>query len=627
MQEKVTQQAPGSGRRRVVLAVALAAVALLAAVYLGLCIYVGARGTVLPNVYALGVDLGGMTQDQAARAVEQAASDVYAGMTITLACGQSSQELDASQVQVDAEAAAQAAFAVGREEMFLKRGAVILAHLVGRGSQVDAEVQLTQEGERDLDRALSYLSTQEGDALVETVWAVEEGELVLTRGVTGQAVDRVQAEERVLQALQEGQSSRVEVSLTEQEPEAVDFQQLYDSVHVEAQDAYIDPETCTVVPHVVGLSFDVAQAEQEFSAVPEGGELRIPLDQTMPQVTQEELEAKLFSDVLGECSTNIGGSSNRLSNVILAAQFINGTILMPGDVFSYNDTVGPRTSARGFLPAPAYVGGQTVDEVGGGICQDSSTLYLAALRANLKIVERVNHMYAVGYVPDGMDATVAWGAIDFRFENDTDYPIKIVATVTGRTMQVVLYGTKTDDITVRVTNRTLSTDPAQVIYTPDETVPQGTTVVSVTPYTGKRVEAYRNLYDGDGNLISSTLESVNTYRRRDKVILYNPADAESLGLTEPDPEEPEDPGQGTILPVEPPEGGEGEQTTPETPPTDPQDPDTGTDQPGTETGQTTDPGEESGQGSGDGTSSAGSTEEGGTSGQSGGSAQTDPPAA
>ena len=575
MEGKRTQRPSPAGRRRVVLAAVLGCVALLLAVYLGLCAYVGARGTVLPHVYVLGTDLGGLTQEQAVQAVDQAVADTYGEMTITLACGQTSRELDASQIQADSQAAAQAAFAVGREEMFLKRGAVILAHLAGRGSQVQLQVGLDQEGQRDLEQALSALSIREGDALVETVWTVEEGELILTRGTTGLAVGREEAQELVQRALERGESTRLELSLTEQEPEPVDFQALYDSVHVDAADAYIDPETCTVVPHVVGLSFDPERAAEEFAGVPEGGQLRIPLDQTMPQVTGEELEAKLFADLLGECTTYISGTNNRLSNVILAAQFIHETILMPGDVFSYNETVGPRTSARGFLPAPAYVAGQTVDEVGGGICQDSSTLYLAALRANLKIVERVNHMYAVGYVPDGMDATVAWGAIDFKFENNTDYPIRLVTTVSGRTMRAAIYGTKTDDITVKVTNRTLSTDPAETIYTPDETVPQGTTVVSVTPYTGRRVEAYRNLYDGEGNLISSTLESVNTYRRRDKVILYNPADAESLGLVEP--AEPDDPGEGTFLPVDPPEGGEGEQTAPETPPTDPQDPEGGGD--------------------------------------------------
>ena len=97
-----------------------------------------------------------------------------------------------------------------------------------------------------------------------------------------------------------------------------------------------------------------------------------------------------------------------------------------GDVFSYNGVVGQRTAARGYQAAPAYVQGETVDEIGGGICQTSSTIYYAVLHTTLEIVERHAHMYSVGYVPDGMDATVYFGLSDFRFKNNTDYPVKIV---------------------------------------------------------------------------------------------------------------------------------------------------------------------------------------------------------
>ena len=110
--------------------------------------------------------------------------------------------------------------------------------------------------------------------------------------------------------------------------------------------------------------------------------------------------------------------------------------------------VGSRQASRGFLPAPAYVSGQTVQEIGGGVCQGSSTIYLAALRANLEIVERYPHGYITRYVPDGMDATVYYGVKDFRFKNDTPFPIKIVGSVSGRTLTVNILGTKHNNITV-----------------------------------------------------------------------------------------------------------------------------------------------------------------------------------
>mgnify|MGYP002965780472 CR=1 FL=1 len=142
----------------------------------------------------------------------------------------------------------------------------------------------------------------------------------------------------------------------------------------------------------------------------------------LPAVTAEELEQVLFRDVLGEAKTHVSGSAGRIGNVKLSAQIINGLVLNSGETFSYNGSVGKRTADRGFKPAPAYVKGETVDEIGGGICQTSSTIYYAVLHTNLKIVERRAHRFNTGYVPEGMDATVYYGQTDFRFENSTDYP-------------------------------------------------------------------------------------------------------------------------------------------------------------------------------------------------------------
>ena len=342
-----------------------------------------------------------------------------------------------------------------------------------------------------------------------------------------------------------------------------------------------------------------------FEALPEGGTLQIALTQTVPGVTTQHLQKVLYADVLGECTTSIGGTANRLSNVVTAAHALNGVTLAPGAVFSYNDTLGPRTEARGYKAAPAYVGGKTVDEVGGGICQNSSTLYLAALRADLAIVERTNHMYAVGYVPDGLDATVAYNALDFKFCNDTGYPIRLEVTVSGRTLLVRIHGTKTQNTTVKMETQRLSTTEYKTVYKPDSSVAAGKTVVDTTPYTGRKVQVYRCVYDSAGKLLSRTLESTNTYRHRDQVIRYNPADAARLGLvgadgkvyetvqpkpdtpvtpTEPEPTVPDtpvtpmEPEQTDPAPAEPDEPVVEQPSTPEQTPAEP-DVDAGADAP------------------------------------------------
>lgn len=164
-----------------------------------------------------------------------------------------------------------------------------------------------------------------------------------------------------------------------------------------------------------------------------------------------------------------------------------------------------------------------MDEIGGGVCQPSSTLYLACLRANLEITERYAHRYVPAYIPWGMDATVSWGGPDYKFTNNTNYPIKIVTSYSGGYLTVKILGTNADGITAKITNETLSTTPWETVYEDDPTLPAGTEKVKTTPYTGYKVRTYRNLYDANGKLISSTYEATSDYKVRNKVIARGPA--------------------------------------------------------------------------------------------------------
>ena len=139
---------------------------------------------------------------------------------------------------------------------------------------------------------------------------------------------------------------------------------------------------------MVGISFDKDAARKKLDAAADGEEVSFDLVYTEPELSKETLQAYLFRDTLGSFSTNVGGTDARKGNVAKAAENCNGTILMPGEEFSFNNVVGQRTIENGFQAAPSYVNGESVDEVGGGICQVSSTLYDACLYANLEIAER-----------------------------------------------------------------------------------------------------------------------------------------------------------------------------------------------------------------------------------------------
>jgi len=131
---------------------------------------------------------------------------------------------------------------------------------------------------------------------------------------------------------------------------------------------------------------------------------------------------------------------DRTTNLKLAAEKINGTVVMPGETFSYNKVVGKRTIEAGYKNAAIYENGKVVDGLGGGICQISTTLYNAALYANLEIVSRSNHQFVPSYANAGRDATVVYGAIDFKFKNNRTYPIKITCSVKNGVAKFNIYG-------------------------------------------------------------------------------------------------------------------------------------------------------------------------------------------
>lgn len=534
MEENMERRRLNAGQKAA-LAVSGSIAALIVLIYLGLCVYVGASHTILPGVWTVQAELSGMTREEAVSALDTWMEQAYADAQYDLTCEDSTVRLNGNLARLDSGKIAQEAYMVGRSEPFLKRGAVIFAHLIGVKTMVDCPVELNDAGKQQLEQALEQLDDAEEIRLVETVWSLDGDKLVIVHGTTGVRVDREQAGQVLLSAMQLPGDRTVTVPVIKTAPVPLDLQQVHAQIHTQAADAYVERDEAgevRIVPHVVGIDFDAAQAQKQFDAAKDGEVVTVPLTVTVPEMTQSRLQGLLFADVLGECTTSIGGTEFRLNNVVVAAKAMDGKILMPGDVFSYNDTLGPRTVANGYQPAPAYIGGKTVDEVGGGICQNSSTLYLAALRANLEIVERTNHMYTVGYVPDGLDATVAYNALDYKFRNNTEHPIRMEVKVNGRKLTIRLYGTDTEHVTVKMVTETLSTTPYKVTYKPDDTVAVGKTVVDTTAYTGCKVRVFRCVYDADGNLVSRTQESMNNYRHRDKVILYNPADAEKLGLVD-----------------------------------------------------------------------------------------------
>ena len=547
--------APRKSRRGLIAVSAV--LAALIVVYLALCVWVSASGSTLPRTTAAGLDVSGLTREQLQSELETGLTALYEGQSLrfTVEGVDGTYEIDGSVVSPDVPAAADGAWTL-RQGGFLSGGWRLLRALA-LGNQVEVPVSFTSQGEAEVDALLSRLESELGGQVLETTWEVSGDALVFHMGEPGRAFDMAAVKADILDRFARQDFSDFQISPAITDPAPVDAQAIHTQLYALAQNATLDRETYEVVPSVTGIDFEPSAVQEALEGAQWGEELSVPITVTEPTVTTEALQESLFRDVLGEATTSVSGSSNRKSNVKLSASVCNGIILLPGDVFSYNDTTGSRTADKGYLPAPSYVGGKSTDEIGGGICQTSSTIYYAALLSNLKIVERANHMYDTGYIPLGMDATVWYGSTDFRFENDTDYPIKLVTSYQNSRLTVQIYGTKVDDTYVKMTNKVLSSTPWETEYKVDPSLPVGSTKTEQTPYTGYVAEAYRNIYSGDGELISSTLESKNTYRSRNKIVLVSPADAANYGLStdglplpSPDPAPVESPAAESPVPSE-----------------------------------------------------------------------------
>ena len=510
------------------------ALVVLVGAYWGLCKWVQDNGRLLPGSQArdsagtVVLDLGGVAEQDAVARMAEYMEQNQNEQTITLRYGDGERaQLSGQLLASDPQASVEHGMGVKADQPFLKLGLLWLG--LG-GEQVSlplAASDFTPEGERQAKQLIGQIAQELYVAPVDFTYELGTNELTLQMGVDGERVDEQALLEQVLEALASGQSE-LQVETVAAPAKELSGQILAGLVNVEPQASTLQADG-TITPTVVGVRIDAQQAQEILDGIGPGESCAIPVTYEQPDLSGAE--QYLYQDLLSTTTNYLDGVYARSYNVALAASSCNGVVIMPGEVFSYLDTIGSPSQANGYQVSTGYAGGETVDMVGGGICQVSSSLYYCSVYANLEIVNRACHAFIVGYLPNGLDATVYYPTLDYQFRNNTDYPIKIVAGVSGNQLTVSFYGTKTDDTYVQTQRYTLSTTPWQTVYEPDSSVPQGTTKVKTTPYTGCEVNVYRCVYDGQGNLISRTFENYSKYAKRDRVILFNPADAASLGLT------------------------------------------------------------------------------------------------
>mgnify|MGYP005968658085 FL=1 len=521
---------------------------LLAAIAVGLILWadsVTASDTNLPGVYVGSTNVGGLTEKETLELLkgQQWDKSVSGTMTVQLPAEQSFRiDYIRSGAVLTAESAAAAAYRYGH-------GSNKFDNLKTYISSLMTPVDIT-EGDKSLNRdyimalvtrALERFDKHIGDGS----YTVDEAasEMVYIKGAGQIKLDAEDVYAKAVEGLKALESS-ISYALPAQDVTAPDFNALHTELMREPHDAYYDKETGEIVPDVKGFAFDVSEAESLWNAAGLLEEVRIPVKIDMPEMTAEQLVASLFRDKLGSQTTLYTYSSDaRINNIKLCAAKLNGLVLNPGEEFSFNGTIGQRTTEAGFKAAAAYNDGQVVQEVGGGICQVSSTIYCAAMLAQMTTVERTCHMFVVTYLPYGLDATVSWPGPDYKFRNDRDYPVKIVAYCNDadKSITIEIWGTDVDGSYVELTSgygyRYDSTYPDVVI--------------------GYSAVSYRNIYDKDGNLIDRVFEASSSYDLHEDEIKW-PEPSESptpsdTGTIEPstEPSAPTEPSPDpTIIIVE-----------------------------------------------------------------------------
>lgn len=516
----------GKKRSRALILIAVLCAVLLA-LYCALCAFGGSGDTLRDGTTVNGINIGGMTKEQAVSAL----TEQLAGTTSVEGTDYSAIDVvpdipDAQTYTVDLSGClsfdvtdtVEQAWAHDHGGMFLSRGIRFLTTLGGGKSYHVAPQAADAAQVRSALEATGILTL---NTTTQTTYALTDTTLDFTMGVSGVSVDENALIQKILDNTAKGDYSSITCEMVSADPDPIDIQAIHDALYAEPANATLevaDDGSYTVTDSVQGIDFDVAGAQSILSAAQPGETVSVPLNRQDPAIDTATLKANLFKDVLGEYTTSVSGTADRRSNVQLAAQKCSGTILLPGEVFAYNQVVGQRTEAAGFKKAGAYSNGETVQELGGGVCQDSSTLYCAALYANLEIVERHNHSYVSSYVPIGMDATVSWGGPDFQFRNNTDYPIKVVASYANSKVTFQIVGTKTDDYSVKITTETIGTTAPTVQEVPDDTLEAGTTQVADKGHTGYKVQSYRHVYDASGNVVYEGKESLSSYKMTPKVI-------------------------------------------------------------------------------------------------------------
>lgn len=397
--------------------------------------------------------------------------------------------------EYDIESAVNNAYSTGRSGNILENNYKILCSTFF-GEELGIKYLYSEEF---LNEFVDDLSSKIPGVVVNPTYYIEDTNLIINQGKDGILVEKEELKELILNSIvsrkyeniyNEDYNTPIQIPVEQCQAPKIDIEKIYSEVKREPQDAYFVLDPYQIFPDLDGIDFDLNSAKVALEEYKE--EYSIPLIITKASKSIQDLGTEAFPYLISSFSTKYDASNrNRSTNLAIAANKINGKVLMPGEVFSYNKVVGKRTVEEGYKDAKIYADGGVVDGLAGGICQISSTLYNAVLLANLEIVERRNHSFATSYVSVGRDATVVWGAIDFQFKNSRSYPIKIEASVKNGVAEFKIHGMQEEnEYEIKILPVTTASIPYSTQYVQNPALAPGQQVVVQAGHAGYKVTTY-----------------------------------------------------------------------------------------------------------------------------------------
>ena len=487
---------------------------------------------VIDGITIKGVELVGFSKEDAKLEMEEL---IKQQLSMQIILQYEDYETSISPEQIEAsyniDKAIEIAYSIGREGNIIKNNYDILfAMLFGKNIDIDFSYN-----DKSLTQMCEDISKKIPGAMKETSYYIEGDKLIITKGTVGKVIKIEELKKKINSQIIDGKNKKeIYIHVIEKEDQDIIIKKIYKEIYKEPKDAYYTTEPFTIYPHEDGVDFAITMEEAKKLLEEEKQEYEIPLKYTSPEKTTHDIGTEAFPDLISRFSTKYDVTlRNRTTNLELASNKINGYVLLPGEEFSYNKVVGERTIAAGYKEAAMYSGGEVVDGLGGGICQISSTLYNVVVKANLEVTQRSNHQFVTSYVDAGKDATVVYGAIDFKFVNTRKYPIKITSTVKNGIVEMKIFGVKEEvEYDIEIETETLSYIPYSVKYIEDSKLNAGEEIVQQYGASGRKTKAYK-VCRLNGAIVSKTLISTDTYSPMNKIIRRGTKGATTVKSTSP----------------------------------------------------------------------------------------------